>query len=100
MRVNNASDFDLLSIEAWAVGKFGSSQLQGNNISVITSDGIKTFSGGGQSSGNGNFVISGRGWGHNVGLSQEGAADMADLGFTAQEIIHFYYTDVTITNEE
>ena len=100
MRVNNASDFDLLNIEAWAVGKFGSSQLQGNNISVITSDGIKTFSGGGQSSGNGNFVISGRGWGHNVGLSQEGAADMADLGFTAQEIIHFYYTDVTITNEE
>jgi len=33
-------------------------------------------------------------------LSQEGAADMAAMGFTAKQIIHFYYTDVTITNED
>lgn len=47
----------------------------------------------------GNFIFSGTGWGHNVGMSQNGALGMAKQGFTAQQIIHFYYTDVTITGE-
>lgn len=43
------------------------------------------------------FVFTGTGWGHNVGLSQIGALGMANKGYSAEEIIHFYYTDVTIT---
>ena len=42
------------------------------------------------------FTITGTGNGHNVGLSQFGAKAMAEQGYTYQEILKFYYTDVTI----
>lgn len=45
---------------------------------------------------NGSFVISGRGSGHNVGMSQWGAWAMAQQGFTYKEILEFYYTGVTV----
>ncbi len=38
--------------------------------------------------------ISGRGFGHGTGLSQEGAMRMAALGFDYKDILHFYYNDV------
>ena len=46
---------------------------------------------------NGNFVVTGSGWGHNCGMSQYGAYSMAKHhGKTAEEIIKFYYTGVYI----
>ena len=42
------------------------------------------------------FVITGAGNGHNVGMSQYGARAMALLGMTYQDILHFYYTDIVI----
>jgi stage II sporulation protein D len=36
----------------------------------------------------------GQGFGHGVGLCQEGAMRMAQLGYTYKEIIHYYYTGV------
>lgn len=42
------------------------------------------------------FVIQGRGWGHSVGMSQNGAKGMASNGFDCEEIIKWYYTDVEI----
>jgi len=36
----------------------------------------------------------GQGFGHGVGLCQEGAMRMAELGYSYKEIIHFYYKDV------
>lgn len=42
------------------------------------------------------LVFQGKGYGHGVGLCQEGAMNMSDQGFTADEIIHFYYTGVQI----
>ena len=42
------------------------------------------------------YVVSGSGWGHNVGMSQYGALAMANLGFTCEEIIKFYFTGVSI----
>lgn len=36
----------------------------------------------------------GQGFGHGVGLCQEGAMRMAQLGYNCREIIEFYYTDV------
>jgi stage II sporulation protein D len=45
---------------------------------------------------NGNFVFSGKGWGHGVGLSQWGAKTMAEQGYNADEIIKYYYRDVEI----
>ena len=41
-------------------------------------------------------VFKGRGYGHGVGLCQEGAMVMAGRGFTFDRIIRFYYRDVLI----
>ncbi|MBL7941451.1 MAG: SpoIID/LytB domain-containing protein [Flavobacteriales bacterium] len=38
--------------------------------------------------------LMGRGFGHGVGLCQEGAINMARLGYSYSEIIHYYYKDV------
>lgn len=43
------------------------------------------------------LVLKGRGFGHGVGLCQEGAMRMADLGYTYEEIIKFYYTNVKLS---
>lgn len=42
------------------------------------------------------LMITGRGFGHGVGLSQEGAIRMGELGFSYEDILHFYYNDVHI----
>lgn len=39
-------------------------------------------------------IFKGRGFGHGVGLCQEGAIRMAQLGHPYEDIIHFYYCDV------
>jgi stage II sporulation protein D len=46
------------------------------------------------------FLIKGRGYGHGVGLCQEGAMEMAVKGFTFKEIINFYYSGVKIIGIE
>ncbi len=48
-----------------------------------------------------NYVIlKGKGFGHGVGLCQEGAMRMAKLGFSYIDILHFYYEDVHMINLE
>jgi stage II sporulation protein D len=42
------------------------------------------------------FVLSGRGWGHGVGMSQYGAHGMANAGYSYDEILAHYYTGTTI----
>jgi stage II sporulation protein D len=37
------------------------------------------------------LVLSGRGFGHGVGLCQEGAIEMARVGYTYKDILHFYF---------
>ncbi len=97
--INGSLGADLSNGEFWAIGVNGTSPISGTAVVIATGNGNKTLTGKVPTGGNGNFVISGTGWGHNVGLSQEGAADMAKLGKDYKEIIHFYYTDVIITNE-
>jgi stage II sporulation protein D len=41
-------------------------------------------------------VLTGLGYGHGVGLSQEGAMQMAKLGYSYKDIILFYYKNVTL----
>jgi stage II sporulation protein D len=41
-------------------------------------------------------VIQGRGFGHGVGLCQEGAMEMAERGFVYVDILHFYFNHVLI----
>ncbi len=40
------------------------------------------------------MIFEGKGFGHGVGLSQEGAMRMAELGVPYDEIIHYYYQGV------
>jgi stage II sporulation protein D len=41
-------------------------------------------------------ILSGRGYGHGVGLSQEGAIKMVKLGYKSDDVIKYYYTGVRI----
>lgn len=43
-------------------------------------------------------ILDGRGYGHGVGLCQEGAMEMSMEGFTFRDIIRFYYPGVSIIN--
>jgi stage II sporulation protein D len=43
-------------------------------------------------------IISGRGFGHGVGLCQQGAIRMADLGYDYRSIVQFYYTGTHIVH--
>jgi stage II sporulation protein D len=45
---------------------------------------------------NDSIVFNGKGYGHGVGLSQEGAMEMARQGFSFSDILRFYYHQVQI----
>jgi len=50
---------------------------------------------------NGEYVtLKGKGFGHGVGLCQEGAMEMAKRGYTYGQILHFYYKNVHMINLE
>ena len=42
------------------------------------------------------LIINGKGYGHGVGMSQQGAQQMAKQGFTYKEILEFYYTGIEV----
>lgn len=66
-----------------------------DNAYIITDDGVISSNGSGVVTGD-TFTIKGRGWGHNVGMSQYGAYAMAKLGYTYDQILEFYYTGITV----
>jgi len=86
--------------EVYAVGSDGTVQKLANQdtISVLTGSGVEEISiiGSGATITADRYVISGSGWGHNVGMSQFGAKAMAEQGMTYKEILEFYFTGVTI----
>ena len=45
---------------------------------------------------NGKVIFSGKGYGHGVGMPQWGAYGMAEEGKTAEEIVEYYFNDVTV----
>lgn len=44
------------------------------------------------------YSLSGGGYGHGVGMSQNGAKEMAKCEYTAEDILHFFYESCTIGN--
>ena len=42
------------------------------------------------------YTIKGGGYGHGVGMSQWGARGMAENGFTFDQILHHYFTDIEL----
>lgn len=47
----------------------------------------------------GNLVMTGKGYGHGVGMCQWGAKKMASEGKTPEQIIQFYFKDISIEKE-
>lgn len=45
------------------------------------------------------FILYGKGFGHGVGLCQEGGIEMARQGFSYVDILKYYYTSVFIVNQ-
>ena len=68
-----------------------SMQQSGNKIFVKALDSIKEYSI--TSSG---YKFSGRGWGHAVGMSQQGAIGMAKAGFAYDQILQWYFKGTNI----
>lgn len=99
--VNNSSN-KLATLDGVSVisGKGTLSSLSGSSFTVLTANGTSTVKTGSSastsSSQSGTFTLTGTGNGHNVGMSQYGAKAMAELGYTYDEILEFYFTDVTI----
>lgn len=42
------------------------------------------------------YVFSGKGWGHGVGMSQEGAKGFASQGYTYDQILKHYFTGISV----
>ena len=86
--------------QMYAIGSGGAVQkvTAQSSISVMTGSGMEDISimAGGTAISSDEYVISGSGWGHNVGMSQYGARAMAEQGLTYKDILEFYFTGVTV----
>ncbi|WP_313340810.1 SpoIID/LytB domain-containing protein [Sedimentibacter sp.] len=69
----------------------GTSKITKDTLSVISSNGISTLK-----TDSSSYNFEGRGWGHGIGMSQYGAKQMAEEGFSYEEILKHYFTGVTI----
>lgn len=45
-----------------------------------------------------NFIFVGKGWGHGVGISQYGAYDLANLGYSCRQILEAYFSGIALTD--
>lgn len=45
---------------------------------------------------NGSFEFTGRGWGHAVGMCQEGTRGMSESGFTPLQVLEYYYPQARV----
>ena len=84
----------------YAIGGDGGVSAIGDGAYMIDGNGSTVAAGtpSGSSTASGEqFTFTGRGWGHNVGMSQWGAYAQALEGRTYEEILKFYYTGITIT---
>lgn len=81
---------------AYVITGSGVTQLigQGSGNGSNDSDGLGTLTS--TTGNNGMFTFIGKGWGHNVGMSQWGAYAMANQGYTYLNILQFYYTGITV----
>ncbi|MDD6160893.1 MAG: SpoIID/LytB domain-containing protein, partial [Oscillospiraceae bacterium] len=96
--INEETEVDSLT-GLYVLDGEGNLSVLGSNseIYVLTDEGTVTASQILNTSVSGtSFTFSGQGWGHNVGMSQWGAYAMAKLGYTYDQILKFYYTDIDV----
>ena len=96
--MNNASSTISSLNGAYAINGSGSiGTIDGDTAYAVTDSGNQTVTASGTSGETPvSFTVSGKGSGHNVGMSQWGAYAMASQGMTYDQIIKFYFTGVTI----
>ncbi|NLF36230.1 MAG: hypothetical protein GX584_03660, partial [Clostridiaceae bacterium] len=75
-------------------GIYNTSLISSKTIGVQTNLGIVTVSL--MTDDTDKISISGRGSGHGVGMAQWGAINMADAGYTYEQIIKYFYTGVML----
>lgn len=95
----NGTQVGLDDLFAQGDGKKAKSVDLEDGLFALTAEGLKEITitePAKQENEDGVYVITGTGSGHNIGLSQEGARSMANAGFTFEEIIEFYFTDVEV----
>lgn len=63
-----------------------------SNVSIISSDNTKKAVPAVPTT----YIFTGKGWGHGIGMSQEGAKGMANAGFTYEEILTHYFTGTKV----
>lgn len=77
--VTSSGVYDILSAS-------GPIKVMGSDNSAIVTGNVAT----------GTFVLTGKGWGHAIGMSQEGAKGFAQNGYTYDQILKHYFTGITV----
>ena len=97
--VSSDSDSILMTTGGAAVNPLYACTSEGDKpvagYSVIYSGGTQGYIQRGNSNAE-NYIINGGGYGHGVGMSQWGARGMAENGFTYEEILNHYFTDIEL----
>ncbi len=44
------------------------------------------------------LIIKGRGYGHGIGMCQQGAIEMANVGYSWTDILHFYFHNISVAD--
>ena len=78
-------------IGKYAITDDGTQKISREKLSFISSKGVSVVD-----TDSKQYNFEGRGWGHGIGMSQYGAKQMAEEGYTYDEILQHYYTGVTI----
>lgn len=108
--VRGADSFSQLGDTLFARDSIGSSQLSLGGMSILDGSGNIVKASGSSSSSTGSastmtvilnkdtdsLIISGRGSGHGVGMSQDGAIAMAKEGYSYIDILNYYYTNIEV----
>ena len=75
----------------YAISPDGAKKISRDKLSFISSKGVAIVD-----TNSNQYNFEGRGWGHGIGMSQYGAKQMAEEGYSYKEILKHYYTGVTI----
>ncbi|WP_059171918.1 SpoIID/LytB domain-containing protein [Bacillus sp. FJAT-27445] len=71
----------------------GTVTLDGSGVTIQTSGGVVSSEGSGISE----ITVTGKGWGHRIGMSQYGAKGFAERGYTAEQIVTHYFKGTTVS---
>ena len=109
-----ASGMSELGSEVSVISASGTAKKSLNGMTALSASGMTTIAAAGETADSGDaktavsgmtvtfdddsdvLIINGKGYGHGVGMSQQGAQQMANQGFTYKEILEFYYTGIEV----